>query len=244
MVQTAAVRLQGIPYTNEQQAQALYQEAWLYFRMSQDVEALTRADACLALLDISQPSVLLIQTLKLKGYVYLFEGQYNLARHWLQKARDAGKDPIYEREVSTILNALGEVARLQGNYEAALSICDQSMQLAQKLSMHSDYLLFSSNLGGAQVGAGLIDEAIITLEQVCQMMNPTWFNIPETYRFLAEAYLLTDRIDDALDIAHKALRLAEAGTSPNMRGGSWLVLDDSGVSFARVYYVNRTCVSY
>jgi len=128
------------------------------------------------------------------------------------------------REAGTLTNALGELARQEGDFARAVTLYKEALTIATEVGLPSDRLLFLSNLAGAQVGAGDYETAVINLQSVINEMEATWFNMPETYRFLAEAFLGLNQLDDALNAGQTSLRLALATGSPDLIGYAWQVL--------------------
>jgi tetratricopeptide (TPR) repeat protein len=82
-----------------------------------------------------------------------------------------------------------------------------------------------SNLGGALAGLGAYADAESNLQRVLQMAGDSgWFELPNTYRFLAEAYLGQGQADAARDAAQRALELAQQMEAQDLLGRAWRAL--------------------
>jgi len=123
------------------------------------------------------------------------------------------------------LNWLGEIARLRGDYRAAVEHYQASLNIAREL--HFWEVSRRSNLGGVRVGLKEYAAAEAELRELIAL--PEAANSPvlsETYRFLAQALLGQGKVEEALSAAQRALAIAQELNQKDVLCGAWRVLGE------------------
>ena len=109
--------------------------------------------------------------------------------------------------VASMLSNLGEHSRLSDDYPTAVQYYREALQMAQETANRTTEMVFNNNLGGALVGLGDYVEAeehLRTTIQISELAKQSGW-ISETYRFLAQACLGQDHLDQARNAAIKSL---------------------------------------
>ncbi|GAB4487292.1 MAG: adenylate/guanylate cyclase domain-containing protein [Anaerolineales bacterium] len=157
------------------------------------------------------------------GMIYVIEGHYERALEYkiqsLQHWRRIGNQ-VYE---AAMLNNIGEIYRLMGENERAISFYEESLILARQVRDLGQIVVSLSNMGGTYVAMGEFDAAIHALETAIHTSQEKVFTEVETLCFLAEAYLGKGRLEQALEIALRALHRVEQQES-SFCGKAWHTL--------------------
>jgi tetratricopeptide (TPR) repeat protein len=122
------------------------------------------------------------------------------------------------------INSLGELARLQGDFRQAASFYHRAYLTLEEIGDISYAMLVLSNLGGIMVAAEDYAASLVPLEEVIARMGKRWLALPETYRFLAEAYLGLGNGTEALEAIRVSLKLGRLQDNPEFTGHAWRVL--------------------
>ena len=107
---------------------------------------------------------------------------------------------------------VGRTSVAQGNFREALPWLERSLAACRR----QDFYLFSSAAalaGRTYVRLGRVADGIALLGEAAEREGATGFGLyrPERLAALAEAYLLSGRVDDALRAARQALDVSRAG---------------------------------
>jgi tetratricopeptide (TPR) repeat protein len=122
------------------------------------------------------------------------------------------------------INSLGELARLQGDYRKAATYYHRAYLTLEEIGDITYAMIVLSNLGGIMVTTGDYAAALVPLEEVIATIGRRWLALPETYRFLAEAYLGLSSETAALQAIQKSMRLGRIQDNPEYTGHAWRVL--------------------
>jgi hypothetical protein len=74
------------------------------------------------------------------------------------------------------------------------------------------------------VATGDYAAAVVPLEEVVATVGRRWLALPETYRFLAEAYLGLSNETAALQAIQRSMKLGRIQDNPEYTGHAWRVL--------------------
>ena len=109
-------------------------------------------------------------------------------------------------------NGVGWTSAMRGNFHEAIPWLERSLDACRKENF-SFISMTAMVLGTTYVRAGREADGIALLEEVAEPEGVTGFAVyrPERLAALAEAYLLSGRVEDALQTARQALHLSQAG---------------------------------
>ncbi len=118
-------------------------------------------------------------------------------------------DQAYSRVQSAF--GLGSLHVIQGRADLALPVLEQGLVIARLESIPFLVPFITGPLGAAYVLAGQLDRAVALLEQTVEQAVAMRLVANHALRlvWLGEAYLLAGRPETALDVARRALQIAE-----------------------------------
>ncbi len=131
------------------------------------------------------------------------------------------------------INSLGELARLQGDITSAAKYYHRAYLTLEEIGDISYAMIVLSNLGGIMVATEDYAASLIPLEEVIARVGSRWLALPETYRFLAEAYLGLDNGLEALEAIQLSLKLGRLQDNPEFIGHAWRVLGKVSIHLGR-----------
>jgi DNA-binding SARP family transcriptional activator/lipopolysaccharide biosynthesis regulator YciM len=153
---------------------------------------------------------------RILGYIFCHAGEYRSAIAALEETEhhdsrfDGGfpGDPTLRASLITAykVTALVEL----GRFDEALWCADRGLRQAQELNHNHALALTGYTRGRIALGKGDAQIAIPALERSVTLSGDGQYTItfPVVASCLGSAYLLESRVDDALQILHKAVRLA------------------------------------
>jgi tetratricopeptide (TPR) repeat protein len=199
----------------------------LLLKTGDHAKAATLGQQALELSTALDDHPMMAQSLNLLGLLAMNTGPLEQANAYFEQAlklnREAGSTS--RRNIITVLNNLGEVARLRGDYRRALQRYEQAMKIAQETSNPWFQRALLTNQGSTYIELGEYQRAETALQQAIRMTEAEGrFAISEAHRYLAELRLAQNNAAEALIEAQEALRLAEATGDQDMIGGAWRVL--------------------
>ena len=98
------------------------------------------------------------------------------------------------RAEAALLSNLGELVERQGDFEKALQLYQNAINLSDETGNKDKEIGYRANLGRAQVLLGAYDQAVETLEGLISSLPQKTYLLSEIYLSLAEAYLGQDRL--------------------------------------------------
>jgi tetratricopeptide (TPR) repeat protein len=135
----------------------------------------------------------------------------------LKLAREMGN----LRAEAALLSNLGELFERQGDFEKALQLYQNAINLSKETGNKDKEIGYRANLGRSQVLLGAYDQAVETLEGLISSLPQKTYLLSEIHLSLAEAYLGQDRLDLALSAGQVAFIHAK---DPFVMGQAWIVL--------------------
>lgn len=206
-------------------AEALHRKGWVYFRLGRVAEAQSAAAESRILGEQLQDKQVIANGYNLLGAIASYwQADYESAdgymTHALTLLREVG-DRFGE---GTLLSNLGENARFQGKYSAALPYCQSAVAVAQETGNLTRKMIYLLRMSSAQIGLEQYETAVKTLLEIVASGPTTWRILPEAYCRLAEAYLGLGQLDAALQAAQLALAHAETSHYPSDIGQAWYAL--------------------
>jgi len=146
------------------------------------------------------------QSLNLRGVLDMNLGIFDEAEADFRRALAIFESLGVRPSSMSVVNNLGLIAIFRGEYETAVTRYRDAIRRAQEAGQIHLEMEFTSNLGEALVRLGEYDTAIEKLQWVVAQADRRGFaQISETYRFLAEAYLGANQIEQAVASAENAL---------------------------------------
>jgi class 3 adenylate cyclase/tetratricopeptide (TPR) repeat protein len=199
-----------------------YRKAYTYYRLGDFEAALKLAEQGLALAQQNGDQKEIARGLNLLGNIYTMLGDRHKVHRHYREALDLYHHLGDRWGVATVISNLGEHARLRGDFQAAAGLYQEALTLTRDIGDRDGEVVALNNLGGAQVGLGEYEAAETSLREVLRIAEPiNWHGLSETYRFLAEACLGQERLDEALAVAQRALILAREVQEQELIGGAW-----------------------
>ena len=208
-------------------ARALSIQSQASSRLGDTPAALRLADRALALTnDMSETGRRVrADSLKSLGMAYHTVGRFEQAEDFKEQSLTTYRELGDRRMVGNLLNSLGETARLRGDYRTAFGRYQEALAITREIGNRSGEILYLSNLGGTRVGLGEYKEAEADLRQSIEMaMAAGYIGLSENYRFLSEALLGQDRVDEAREAALRALELGRDIENHEHIAEAWRVL--------------------
>ncbi|MCA9970331.1 MAG: tetratricopeptide repeat protein, partial [Anaerolineales bacterium] len=147
------------------------------------------------------------------GRLYLQIGRVQRASRYLLDGLRRYRTLDDSRGVSETLDALGELARLQGKAPAAVQLHRQALQLIDSIGTRYGRLQFQANLAAAllrqaayQEAAALLRRVVVEAEDVARVVN--WWGLGQVHVLLAEALLGQAELEAAKTAVLRAHELA------------------------------------
>ena len=206
-------------------AKALEAKVWTDYRYGNASAALELGEQALALREQLNAPAGIMESCILLGAAHWIAGNYVRTAHYQTRALELARGMGDRRAIATNLNNLAANAYMIGDYATAADLFRQALALAREIGYRDTEMLCQSNLGGTLVGLEDYDAAERELTHVIQMAGTTsWFELANTFRFLAEAYLGQDKLAQALDAAQHAFELSHTMQAQDLLGRVWRVL--------------------
>jgi serine/threonine protein kinase/predicted ATPase len=208
-------------------AHALNIQSQASSRLGDTPAALRLADRALSLTSDMQEIGKRVRadSLKSLGMAYHTLGRFEQAEEFKAQALATYRELGDRRHVGNLLNSIGETARLRGDYHAAFERYQEALAIAREIGNRNGEILYLSNLAGARVGLGEYAAAEADLRQTIEMaMAAGYIGLSENYRFLAEALLGQDRVDEAREAVLRALELGREFENYEHIAEGWRVL--------------------
>ena len=151
------------------------------------------------------------------GRVYLSAslaslGDFTAAARAAEEALAIAMAADHPYSVAHAWYGVGRTSAMQGNFVEAIPWLERSLDACRKQNFYF-FSIAATVVGRTYVRAGRVADGIALLEEVAEREGTTGFALyrPERLAALAEAYLLSGRVDDALQTARQALDLSRAG---------------------------------
>jgi tetratricopeptide (TPR) repeat protein len=124
-----------------------------------------------------------------------------------------------------MLNNLGVIAHLQGDYELAVGRYEEALAIFREIGERTWELPTLGNLAGAQIGLEKYAAAEGHLQQAVAMTGSTGhFALSMIYCYLAESFWGQGKIEEALETARTALALGQKAENRDYIGNAWRTL--------------------
>lgn len=205
--------------------QALWMKGWGSFRLGDMTNALPISEQVLALSTELNNRGQMAQTLNLLGVVHYTLGHYDQAASYFEQALKLSEELGDRERAMPLTNNLGVLAGARGDFQAAVARYQAALTIAREIGQREAEMVYRSNLGGGFVGLGQYAEAENVLRQVIGVAEVAGLGeLSETYRFLAEACLGQNKVEDALAAGQRALALGREVGSQDFIGAAWRVL--------------------
>lgn len=220
-----------------QLAEVLYHKGWAHFFLGQAQEALHAATEERNLSEDAHHDKGLLQSLNLLSVVQYYSlGQHAAAAKNQQMALALARTNGDRHSEGFLLNNLGENLLQQGDDQQAAVCYEQACAIAREIGDRDGELAYRSNLAGAQVSLGQFDAAATILRDVIARAPADWYVLPDSYYYLAEAYLGLQQVDEAVAAAYRAFALSH---NDDNLGRVWRVLGDAAAHLGQMILVNE-----
>jgi serine/threonine protein kinase/tetratricopeptide (TPR) repeat protein len=208
-------------------ARALNLQSQASSRLGDARSAMMLADRALSLVDEMGDAGRRVRAdcLKSLGMAYHMLGRFEQAEEFKAQALELFREMGDRRSVGNLLNSLGETARLSGDYRDAFERYQEALAIAREIANRNGEILYFSNLGGTRVGLGQYAEAEADLRQTIEMGEAAGYvGLSENFRFLAEALVGQDRLEEAMAAARRALELGREIDNQEHVAEAWRAL--------------------
>ena len=164
-------------------------------------------------------------SLKIIGAVHQTLGNFAESFHYTERALALYRELGNRREEGYTLNNLGETARLCEDYDFAISCYQEALEIYRETGERVQQMMALSNIGAARVGQKQHVSAEAALQEVIRMAGSQgYYGLSETHRYLAEALLAQEQIEESLESARQALFLGQEKDCQEHIGAAWRVL--------------------
>jgi predicted ATPase/tRNA A-37 threonylcarbamoyl transferase component Bud32 len=209
-----AIALSGEIGDNYYAAHALGGLARTRMETSDQSEVIELLDQAVIKATVTENDRLLATILSLRGYIY---AHYNMLSTALQSFIEASavlKRAHLDAELSVILNNIGKLQQVAGNYPQAISILTEARELALRVGHFNTGVLSTSNLGVTCYFMAEYDTAISYYMKSIQLMIDTGDIAGLSHVWVLSAYSEAER--DDLDALYNCLLQAiENRQEPN-----------------------------
>jgi len=206
-------------------AAALIQKGMVAYRTGDAEAALALGEQAHALASSVDETRAVADSWNLMGAAHWILGNYDQTDHYFRQVLALCQQLGNRRMQQRALNNLGANAYMRGDYLAAALLFRDALAVAEEIGDRDSQLLHLSNLGGALAGQGDHHAAEICLQKVLHMTPASGlYELANSHRFLAEAYLGQGKLEAARASALEALRLAEEMAAQDLVGRAWRML--------------------
>ena len=202
----------------------LYRKGWAHYRLNQAKKALGTAEEGYNIAKKAELQGGMARCLGLMGVInYYMLGRFRVAQDQLEESLSSYRQLGDKQAESSILNNLGENARLQGDYVNAAKYYKEALALATESKSYNKANVILSNLCTTKIRLGQYEQAASGLEELIAGIQHDWFGLPEAYCSLSEAYLELDKVAQSVKMAQQALTLTPTSNSIE-NGRVWRIL--------------------
>lgn len=190
--------------------QALVQQGMAHTALGDLRKTQTLAEEALELTSHTGDRRGIANSLRLLGIAHDIQGRPQQAADCFARAKDFYQELGDQRMAAGMLNNLGVSAEMDGDHERAVACFTEALGLARDMGFRVGATQFLSNLGGGRIQLGQFAQAERDLKEAIHLVEARGSAVflPETYGFLAEAYLGQGKLGEARDAAEKAVLLA------------------------------------
>ena len=204
---------------------ALISQGWAFFRLGELLAALDLGTRARPLASATGAWRILASCLDLLSAVYTCLGRFAEGKACLDQYLDLKRRAGHQTGEIQALNKLGDVAFQRGDFLTAYDYFSEALNLARSIERRDLELQSLHHQGGALVALGQAGLAEKVLKRVLEMLGDEgWYLMPETYRFLAEAYSSQGKYEEALAAAREALKLSETSHHRQYLAAAWRAL--------------------
>lgn len=209
-------------------AAALNRQAWIHYHLRDAKSVLDLGARMLAVISKAGTGARHARAhgLNLMGIGHHLMGRFKEAgRYYGEALALFRQEPPVLRNVAAMLNSLGLVTELLGDYGAAVKRFREALTIAREIGERIGHVVYLGNLGGAHVRMEDYGRAESYLREAVELAGG---DVPavmsELYRYLAEASLGRGRYAESLESALRALELGRQVGNPESVGAAWRVL--------------------
>ena len=185
---TRAVDVARRSNLDHEEARALWIQCWSLVRLGELAPAAALQESVLDICERVGDDALLANALNLAGVIDASTGDFASARGHFEQAAETYTRIGNEPALMPILNNIGVIDESLGRYELAAERYADALTVAERTNNLDAQMVYRSNLGGIEVALGRYDSAERHLDWVIGAEQSGLAVMPETLRFLAEAY--------------------------------------------------------
>lgn len=208
-------------------ARALYRKGWEHFRLGDAEEAFPLGQQSLELSRQLGPVARreMAMSLNLLGSVSRLRGHYSAAADYQEQALSVYRELGDREKEGVMLHNLAVNATHQGDYESAEKLFQEALNIHRDIGNRQSELITLTAMANAELGLSKFESAEQKLNTAISLaVTASRGSLSNTFRYLAEAYLGQNRIDEALNAASQALTLSFQTGRQEFTGSVWFTL--------------------
>ena len=214
----------GLPGRPER-IRALLLKGWAFYRLSDAAAVLTIGEQARTLCQEFGNSAGLATSLKLLGVANLQLGHFAEADRFFERGLAIYEEVGDRRNSAAMLSNLGESARSREDYSRAEQLYEKALAAVRQIGQRESEAIYLSNLSAARLGLRKFEQVEAGVREALALVAGSNFcALAESYAFLSEACLGQGKVDEALDAAERALRLARESENDLDLGIAWRTL--------------------
>lgn len=208
-------------------ARALYRKGWEHFRLGDAEEAFPLGIQSLELSRQLGPVARreMAMSLNLLGSVSRLRGHYRTAADYQEQALSLYRELGDREKEGVMLHNLAVNASHRGDYESAVSLFEEAIKIHQEIGNRQSELITLTGMASAELGLEKYESAEKKLNAAIALaVTANRGSLSNTFRYLAEAHLGQNRLEEAFSAASQALMLASQTGRQEFTGSAWFTL--------------------
>lgn len=208
-------------------ARALYRKGWEHFRLGDAEEAFPLGQQSLELSRQLGPVARreMAMSLNLLGSVSRLRGHYSTAADYQEQALNVYRELGDKEKEGVMLHNLAVNATHRGDYQTAENLYQEAIKIHREIGNRQSELNTLTGMASAELGLKKFESAEQKLNTAITLaVTASRGSLSNTFRYLAEAYLGQDRVEEAFNAAYQALALSFQSGRQEFTGSAWFTL--------------------
>jgi tetratricopeptide (TPR) repeat protein len=208
-------------------ARALYRKGWEHFRLGDAEEAFPLGQQSLELSRQLGPVARreMAMSLNLLGSVSRLRGHYSTAADYQKQALNVYRELGDKEKEGVMLHNMAVNATHRGDYQTAENLYQEAIKIHREIGNRQSELNTLTGMASAELGLKKFESAEHKLNSAITLaVTASRGSLSNTFRYLAEAYLGQDRVDEAFNAAYQALALSFQSGRQEFTGSAWFTL--------------------
>lgn len=206
-------------------AAVMEDKGWAYYSLGDLSSAATAAEKSLTLCgNLENARQQKARTLNLFGAIQYSLGNLDTALAYFEQCLALNRELGNQFAEAEVLNNLGEVTFVMGNYVQSKPYLETALALFQKFGFRHHELACSANNAAVLIELGQVDLAIAKLEKLSKELPADWYLSSDVYRFLGQAYLQNEQLEQALSQIQQGWQHARKNEMLEHEAHAWRLL--------------------